>query len=318
MKIRTLILFIVALFPLAGFAQLTFEGQVFNKTTEQPVSNVNVRLLNEDIAVITDAHGFFKLLSEKDSLDNDTLIFSAVGYVTARIAASEFLTQRIVVLTPATTILEEVAITDRRRKQKVLNKFDLTHVRDEPPRYVTHAFTPFSYFYAKLFTSPEEYSSLKKIQIGRRNFNGPRSPSRSTAHAKTRFLVHIMEVTTGGLPGKIRFTKTIELKNNSIWYVIDMSEDKITINGTQFFVAIEWLPIPFNEVVFFGSALKVERINRKGEQVHDTVPAYSIKYEPALIGYPRKEIPRAYIKDPRGNWVEHTEYDVALSATIEY
>jgi hypothetical protein len=277
-----------------------------------------VRLIKENIRTTTNDQGFFRLLSEKDSIDNDTLSFSAVGYITVSIPVSDFHAQNIVILTPSTTVLQEVTITDRKRKKKVLNKFDLTNVKDAPPGYRTNAFVPANYFYAKLFTAPEQYCSLKKIQIGRRSFNSPTQVSRATGHARTRFLIHIMDVCSAGMPGKILFTKTIELTNNSIWYVIDMAEDNITINDLQFYIAVEWLPIPYNEVIVYGSALKVRKLNRKGEQVHDSVPAYTTKFEPALIGHPRKTLPRALVKDPRGNWQEHNEFDVALSATVEY
>ncbi|RZK81293.1 MAG: carboxypeptidase-like regulatory domain-containing protein [Pedobacter sp.] len=305
-------------------AQQNYSGQVLDQASNTPIPGVNVMLLKAKITTTTNKEGYFAI--ESDSIpSNDTLVFSYVGYTTYRIAASSFENNGIITLKGSNTSLEQVDITKRKIQTTRLNPFDIGNVSglysQVPIPNVTQ------YAYAKLFTSPNEGAKLLNIELGRRIFHHP-PPSPETnflrelakTNPRTRFKVHILLAdSVNAMPKQVVYTKSIELENFAKWVTIDLSAENIQVPGKHFFIAIEWLRIPLNEIVELGNFARIGKVKKNGFVVLDTVSQYKIHYQPAIVSYSTKLGPPYYTKDSRGNWIlGYTGSELALSATIKY
>ncbi|MFD2147183.1 hypothetical protein [Mucilaginibacter antarcticus] len=83
----------------------------------------------------------------------------------------------------------------------------------------------------------------------------------------TRFLLHVITPDTiTGEPGKKLFTKEITLNDNSLRITFDLSNEKIILPNRKFFVAIEWIHAPVNEVVRLDIGEKVDKVKKDGSQ----------------------------------------------------
>lgn len=319
---------------LRASAQTVFEGQIINKISEAPVPNVNIRLARERITVTSNAQGYFRIASA-DSVVKDTLIFSSVGYQTFKLLTSAYQKNGFISLVPTTTTLEEVSITNEKLKIVRLNKFDLNDIKEDPPGVktdpflpvVTYPFSPRNRFFAKLFTAPQGNVVLTKVDLGRRELDETKYPDKPlvTSHIKTRFLLHVLSVDPKtGAPGTLLFSKTINLTDKALWVELDLRKDNIIINPAEFYIAIEWMHIPFNEVIKLFYSPKVRKVTKKGNQLLEDVSEYTMLYEPALIEYKKKKPTVSWIKNHENKWqrydseISGQSREIALSATINY
>lgn len=309
--------------PFISNGQVTYEGQIVDKNTELAVQGVTVRLLKENIAASTNAQGYFRLTSNSTQL-NDTLIFSSVGYYSFRLPVSLYRENLFLLLHPRTTDLQEVGITNRKLKDLTLNKFvwaDIAQDRDDR----TQPFTAM-YAFAKLFAAPNGNMVLKNIALGRRSFqdkNEERPLIKSSP--KTRFRLHLLTVNpaTGG-PGAVLFTKEVQLDDNAALIRVDLSKDAIVIADRQFYIAVEWLRIPLNELVRLNIAPKIRKVTRMGGTILEDVAEYSTVYQPALIGMRQRRGAISWTQNEKGKWVPYNTatrgrgLEIALSATVHH
>ena len=330
---------------LTASTQTVFEGQIINKTSEAPIPNVNVRLAREKITVTSNEQGYFRLASA-DSLLKDTLIFSSVGYQTFKLLTSSYQKNGFIPLVPTSTALEEVNITNEKLKVLRSNGFDFANIQEDPqevftvaskhalprptrsiPPNVTYPFSPRYRFIAKLFTAPQGNVVLTGVDLGRRELDEMKYPDRPliTSHSKTRFLLHVLSVDPKtGAPDTPLFSKIINLTDKALWVKLDLRKDNIIITPAEFFVAIEWMHIPFNEVIRLHYSPKVRKVTKKGNQLLEDVSEYTTLYEPALIQYTKKKPDVSWVKNQENKWQLHDSLhdgkicEIALSATISY
>lgn len=314
-------------------AQTVFEGQIINRTSEAPVPNVNIRLARERITVKSNAQGYFRI-SSADSVVKDTLIFSSVGYQTLKLLTSAYQKNGFIFLVPTTTTLEEVSITNGKLQIVRLNKFNLSDIKEDPPGskpslfpVVTYPFSPRNRFFAKLFTAPQGNVVLTRVDLGRRELDETKYPDKPlvTSHIKTRFLLHVLSVDPKtGAPDTLLFSKIINLTDKALWVELDLRKDNIIISPSEFYIAIEWMHIPFNEVIKLFYAPKVRKVSKKGNQILEDVSEYTTLYEPALIEYKKKKPAVSWIKNHENKWQRYDsatsdeKREIALSATISY
>jgi hypothetical protein len=311
----------ILFFPAISYAQDVYEGQVISKTTELAIPGVSVVLLKEKVGTQTNDQGYYNLTSP-NKVPNDTLVFSSVGYQTFRQPVSDYQKRMFITLEPSNTQLNQVNVGDRKMKVLVLDKFSVADIKTVYSQgYVTKPFSQSAY--AKLFEAPQEHVVLASVQLGRRDFAIARGNAYAltTSNKNTRFLIHILAVDPyTGAPGKVMFTKNITLKDNSQLVKIDLSEDKLVIPTTKFFVAVEWLRIPFNEVIKLDYAPKTVKIRKNGSRLTTDESKYSVLYQPFLVGFRQVKRAPAWVKIDDDIWQHYTDpyYDIALSATIHY
>lgn len=332
--LRLFLVITLYLSSLMANAQTVFEGQIINKTSEAPVPNVNIQLARERITITSNAQGYFRITSA-DSVVKDTLIFSSVGYHTLKLLTGAYQKNSFISLVPATTTLEEVNITNEKLKIVRLNKFDLSNIKEDPPEVktdpfppvVTYPFSPRYRFFAKLFTAPQGNVVLTGVDMGRRELNETKYPDQPlvTSHIKARFWLHVLSVNQKtGAPDTLLFSKIINLTDKALWVKLDLRKDNIIITPAEFYIAIEWMHIPFNEVIKLFYAPKVRKVSKKGNQVLEDVSEYATLYEPALIEYENKKPAVSWIKNHENKWQRYDsaesgqKHEIALSATITY
>ncbi|MES2428544.1 MAG: carboxypeptidase-like regulatory domain-containing protein [Bacteroidota bacterium] len=317
-----LLLIILLMLPTFSFAQAVYEGQVLNKNTELAVPNVSVILLKQKTGTQTNTQGYFNLVTETP-IPNDTLVFSSVGYQTYRLPVSGYQKQMFVLLEASNTQLNEVTITNQKIKVSVLDKFTWDNIKEVNSSFYKHFTRPFFALssFAKLFTAPQANVLLTNVQLGRREFEGD-----ATTNKFTRFLLHVQLVDSlTGAPGEVLFNKEVSLTDNSLKVTIDLSPDKIVIPHEKFFVVIEWLTIPYNEIITYRSIGFVEEINGNGHSVIKDEFRYYTYYQPFLISYEQTEYEQTKmsptwekINNKWGIRLRDMKNNIALSATIHY
>jgi len=321
---RCLCIGILCLLPAVCFAQKTYDGQVIDKATEDPIPGVNVLLIKEKTGTQTNKRGYFELSSEKP-LPEDTLQFSSVGYKTFKLPVSVYQPQIFITLEASSTQLNEVRIANKKkRKDIVLDKFgwyDLKSVSGASYSHSTEVVKVRTAL-AKFFKAPNANAVVTKISLGRKDL--PTSPTSSIRNKLTTFLIHIMTPdTVTGVPGKIMFTKTVSLNDNSLWVDIDLTNDKLILPTKNFFVAVEWIITPYNEIIGVNNAPKVAKTTKHGYQVIKDASEYYVYYQPFLIGYNAEDDTRKrallYTRN-NDKWqiFRHQKTELALSATIHY
>lgn len=319
-----LFVFVICFVPLFCQAQANYDGQVIDKATEDPIPGVNVTLIKERIGTQTNKRGYFELSSEKP-LPEDTLQFSFVGYKTFKLPVSQYQSQLFVTLEASNTQLEEVRIDKKRKlKEIVLDQFhsyDLKDVHSQAYSHPTEAVKSQTAL-AKFFTAPNLNARLLKVSLGRMDL--PAAPTYAVRNKFTTFLVHIMsQDSVTHAPGKILLTKTVSLDDNSLWVDIDFTNDKFIIPIKNFYITVEWIINPYNEIIGVHNAPKVAKTTKRGYQVIKDASEYYVWYQPFLIGYNPEDDTRrhALVYSKNGDrWqiFQRGTNELAISATIHY
>jgi hypothetical protein len=90
----------------SGYAQGIYKGIVADSATLQPLPDVNIRIKDRNVGVVSDAKGYFSIQAK----ESDTVIISMVGYVTKVYPVRELRESMIVYLTEQFTMLRPVVI----------------------------------------------------------------------------------------------------------------------------------------------------------------------------------------------------------------
>lgn len=110
---------LIVVFSHAGLAQSVFEGQVIDSALQEPVSSITVSLLEKKLTTATNSQGYFRINSD-ETIVNDTLVFSSVGYLTYKVPISTFVNNSVIVLSASNASLAQVEIKRRKLQSKKL------------------------------------------------------------------------------------------------------------------------------------------------------------------------------------------------------
>jgi len=315
-KIIVLAISIACFLPFISKGQVIYEGQIVDKNTELAVPGVTVRLLKEKTGVITNDQGYF-VLTSNNTVPNDTLVFSSVGYHTFQLPVSAYKDNLFLLLHPSNTELDEVSITNRKLKDIRLNRFDWADIATD--REITTFST--NYAFAKLFTAPNGNMVLKNIALGRKR----REHKPLKTNVNVRFLLRVLRVDQQtGTPGSVLFTKTVSLHDDAKLIRIDLSDDKVVIRDSQFYISVEWLRIPYNEKIGLSQSPKVRKVTKKGGNILENVSDYRISYLPVLLAMYKKKTAVSWVKIDKDRWKPYNSatkssgLEIALSATVHH
>jgi len=121
MKLGTNILLL--LFSLSLFAQKSTEGIIKNAETDEPIPYVNIGIVKKDKGTVSTDEGKFEF-EIPSNLMNDTIKLSSIGYKPKTMLAKDFVailkTNPIIKLLPEITELDEVVVTNKKLKEKVV------------------------------------------------------------------------------------------------------------------------------------------------------------------------------------------------------
>ena len=293
----SLIVFLL-LIPLFTKSQLTYHGVILNNTSKQIIPFASIGLIKENKGINADEHGKFELVSFNPQ-KADTLIVSCIGFQTLKIPVDIFLNQNLPIeLTPFERILKEVVVTNKKYLQEAtLNPFS---------NCGTHFFTTSGYMLqiAQHLTAPVSNAQLKEIKICRFSI-----PIIATSKAIFRIRLYDLDTLTNA-PGNNLTEEIIEVKTKSKFIQLNLTSYNIIIPTKHFFVAIEWLKIPYNEE-------KVKTKMPNGKIVE------SITYHPD-IGYtntpssPKDIWMLDYKNKWRGVGIFNSTNNLSISATVTY
>lgn len=191
--------------------------------------------MKENIGTNANEDGKFTLLSQGIK-ENDTLIISCVGYSTQKLPIDKVNRIGLVIeLTEQVTILNEVVVKNKTSwTTETLNDFSKCG----------NSFITSSGYQTQLaqhFEVKEENSILTEIKICRMAF-GLIDPE------KTIFRIRIYDIDSiTKSPSTDLCDQIIEVKTRNKIININLEKYKIRIPSKDFFVAVEWLKIPYNE-----------------------------------------------------------------------
>ncbi len=293
---KFIILFLIA--PILTVGQSTYKGTIINKKTKEKISFATVGLIKENIGTNAAEDGNFILVSKNEKL-NDTLIFSCIGYLTLKYPVDKNnLRSLSIELEEKVNELSEVVITNKTSWIfKTLNDFSKCG----------NSFVGSGGYQTQLaqhFQVPEDNSILTEIKICRMGF-GLIEPE------KTIFRIRIYNIDTlTKAPSNDLCDQVIEVKTRSKTISLYLEKYKINIPNKDFFVAIEWLKIPYNE-------------NKNKTKQRDGKIIETISYRPS-IGWTDNISSKmdAWMLDYKNIWRPmfkmNDKTSVSISATVKY
>jgi hypothetical protein len=321
---KFLLLVAVAL-PGIAHAQMKYEGRVLDKSTQTAMPLVTVTIAKARAATQTNNNGYFVL--PRTGLDKqDTLVFTCVGYETYQMPVSAYKSPLMVKLTTTNTYLNQVSISHTKRT-KTLELFTDRDIYpddfvtwDDPSFCIYTDDTPFLRMsaFAKLFEAPENGTAILNVQIGRgidRKLFFYTEPATGT-----KFKMHVISVNTlTGAPDSIICTKEVSLQDIKRRAVINFNPGEAIVQSAKFFIAIEWLRIPYNE--FFEDKTGLQYLEGQKNALLQT-GHHRMIYQPLLVGYKKskklKNAPSWMKINHQWQRFEHPEYEIALSVTLNY
>ena len=279
-KLKLIPICFLLLLSVTGYAQRTHEGVVVEKKTGKAVPYASVRLLKENIAVSANEKGVFKLATKGD-LITDTLIVTAVGYRSLKIRIGAF------------------AGLDKENEN-----FDYLQI-------------------AQKFELARAGAILKQVKLMRlvwhiaANDSNIWIPNTRIAPERTKFLIRVYDIDSlTGNPGRDLCDSLIEIKSNE-WKNIsaNLSNFKIKIPGKSFFVAVQWLRLPYNECFLRLST-------DTGNSFYTNGPRLAYKPAIGVSDLTGKNL-NTYALNFKNEWNIYTHFvpdytDFAISAQVEY
>lgn len=285
--------------PILTVGQTNYKGAIINKRTQEKIPFATVGLMKENIGTNAGEDGFFNLTSNNKK-SNDTLIISCIGYETLKLPLEQVTltnTDNSFELTEHLTNLGKIIVTNK----TVWVTTSLNDFKNCGNSFITSS--GYQTQLAQHFTTPTENSILTDIKICRLS-NG------ILGSEKTIFRIRVYGIDTlTKSPKNDLCNETIEVKSSSKFIKLDMKKYKIHIPDKDFFIAIEWLKIPYNE--------NNTKMKLNGNEVEH------ITYKPS-IGWTDNENPNmeAWMLDYNNKWrlmfKANGKTSVSISATVKY
>lgn len=227
-----LVLFLFNLYS----SQNIIEGKIVSEYNE-PVSYVNIGIINGDIGTISDKNGFFKIDIDNNQLEK-YLTFYSSGYETQRFKISEIISKKMTIFTLQikTKEIAEVIISPKNTKDVKLGTASYSTMVAGYVRVNNDKNRDIQEFAKEI--KIKKPSRIKDININL--FNVISSEKRS-------FRVNIYDI-KNGLPNEKINTEDIiiDKKVESGWNTFDLSNFNL-IYDKPIFISLEYIPQIVNE-----------------------------------------------------------------------
>jgi hypothetical protein len=220
-------LFLLLFFPLFTVGQKNCTGFVVDKSTGNRIPYATIGLIKQNRGVSANEQGAFSISAEIPKVDS--LRISSVGYETLVLPVSGWINGKNVELQQQAGILNKVVIFTKKPKLYTLNRFSNCSLNWYWIALET------IYQRAQRFEVPEEGMRLSELELCK-------DPSDCI------FRIRIYDIDSScQCPSKDLSDTIIEIRSKESHVRIDLEKYNVIIPGKSFFVAIEWLFIPFNE-----------------------------------------------------------------------
>ncbi len=222
-------------------AQNLYYGRIIDKNTNANLPFVNICIQNKIIG-ISNYSGQFRLMINK-SKNDDTILFTMVGYKAGVVKATEFFINdsNLFFLNPTPFQLNEVVLNSSIKNGKLKNfgskeKKNFGSIMGRP-----------GFQSALYFANPKRLKgSINKVGYFITEKGNP----------KTYFRVRLYNVDSQGKPGDDLLRENIIVQGSSQdgnWLDISLANYGIAIPTNGFFVAMEWLPESKDELFEYWS-----------------------------------------------------------------
>lgn len=281
-------------FPCCIQAQSYYDGEVVDTKNNQKIAYATIGLIKENTGINADEQGRFQLVSKK--IKQDTLIISSVGYETLKIAVDQLPIDGRYLMKDKKKELDNIVVLQTSTKT-TLDRFKTCG----SSFYLSNGYIS---EIAKRFTMPVKHAYIDKIEI-----------CKSADNAIFRLRIYSMD-SISKRPLYDLSDTIIEIKSLRRNVEVDLSAYKIFVPDKDFFVAIEWLKIPYN--------LSQEKIKMKGvEKVRDKYSPYlSFPYEKYTKGDMPQTENRLWQRNYNGKWMPFDDYwykaDLLIAVSIAY
>jgi hypothetical protein len=256
--------FLFILIPFLAFSQQQVtNGVVLDKVTNEPIPYVNISILESTVGTSSNDDGSFRLEINEDDI-NKVVSLSSLGYETSKIPVSLFLKSEKIFLKPLVEALEEVVISEKfNEKTMVVNEI---LEEDLCAGYGSHAKNPWIVaLYFPFDNNYEEVDFLKSVKFHFGNFK----------NKKGKFRLRLFSFGNDSLPDKdlLKESIIVTLKKKQKTVDVDISDHDIVFPREGFYIAIEWLYIPYNEenVIYVDGPKNKNK--RKGIKYSPTISA---------------------------------------------
>lgn len=229
------IVFLALLFPLFSFCQKTYKGTITSNNGFSPVPFATIGLIKENTGNNADGHGYFTLPSYNPK-PNDSLIISSVGFATQKIALSQISDSviHITLLENIQNLRPVIISTNKNWTKETLNDYgNCGNKFYTSSGYLSQLALPMA--------NTHQYAILSRIKICR-------STGTIFKPERTLFRIRVYDIDslTGG-PGADLCNSIIEVKSKNSSINLDVEKYQIQIPGWVFFIAVEWIKIPYNK-----------------------------------------------------------------------
>lgn len=292
-------LIVVLLFPFYTIGQNTYTGTVSDKSNLTPIPYATVALQKENTGINADEQGNFSLLS-RNTKQNDTLIISSAGYETFKMALSELPESMKFELLPK-QILPNVSVSSKRLwKNIVLNDYgncgtDYLSVQAYTAQYGQY-----------IYSDTIGYL-LSEVEICKYSI-AIIDPDKSIF----RLRFYAVDSLTGA-PSYDITDSVIEIKSTERRVTVHLDKYKIYVPGHDFFVAIEWLKIPYN------ASREKSKINGQKYYYTDYGPLICHKRNEHANTTGYSGISQVWQQDYKGKWTPSKSIQkLMISVKIKY
>jgi hypothetical protein len=98
-------------------------GRIIDADTKKPIPYVNIGVFHKNIGTVSDEKGQFKFGISDNSITNDSILFSHIGYQTSKYSISQLVNPiGDIQLSPASNLLQEVIIKPKKTVKKFFGR----------------------------------------------------------------------------------------------------------------------------------------------------------------------------------------------------
>jgi hypothetical protein len=296
-------------------AQSEIQGIVLSKSKGKPLSYISIKINNQQVNTLTDTLGQFKLLLKQTAL-SDTIRFTAVGYKTKEIVLSQLPKNGKVFLEDDNVMLSEVNVKNRKYKRKTLEPFLTDQLSELRYRYYGRPQI------ARRFDVADEYSRLEQVKIAR-------VINKNNKNTSAIFRLRVYDSDPiSGLPCADICHEVIEVSDNNKTLIdVDLKKYDITIPGKSFFIAIEWIMTPLNEMYDEFHVFKEGLLISQSDQ-SPQFASYIIGYQPIIYMVPVRQNQKqlnTFVLNFKGEWISPLKLgfpdrigEAAITPTVSY
>ena len=240
-KLKVILFLSIIMFNFQGHAQaLNVKGVIENSSTSDPLPYAHILFENYGLGTTSNLNGQFGF-SIPDSLRNENIIISHVGFKTRTVSIQEVLNEKHIPLTPGKESLAEVSISQVLKDERYIYRPENSL---EPLGIGNMNAALYPSTIARYYPKPDKFSKECFIEYIQIYFYRVAEQK----HLSPKFRLHIYKVGEDGKPGvDLLENMVLEKSSDKSRMKVELLDHKIEVPENGFFVGLEHLFIKENE-----------------------------------------------------------------------